>query len=241
MKLILIKFLIIAFMASKSSCSTDSSPKLPEKQTLNQIYEELQQNSPQSAIIQEVLKFTIVQNFDCIKEKLKLPQIGQQELPILEAQFLSAKALTACSSQDETELLKNILNKFSKNHQIQMTDEDKMCTKMTLQTLDATSKFVENFNKNSMTDIEKEACDERVKVDKSGLDEELGKISNEDFTTFTCGRLNKDVIYKFMCTFGLVIDEVDDELRNTEMDKLVGDVLMKIDEVFDCRIGKLLS
>lgn len=241
MKLLLTLFTIITLAVYEISCTTSDEPSAPEKLTLNQIYNEIQENSSKNGLIQELLKLTNFQNYDCIKEKLKLSQIGQKELSSTEAQFLLSKTISACSGQAESELLKLILNQFSKNYQIQMTDEDLLCTKLTLQKFNPSSKFVENFNQNEMTKVEKESCEERVRTDRSGLERELRKIGNEEFSAFTCGKLNSDEIYKYMCTFGLITDEIDAKLRDSEMEMLVEDAVKKIGEVFECRMNKLTN
>lgn len=240
MKFLLTLFTIITLAVYPISCTSDDEQLSTEKLTLNQIYNELRENSSKGGLIQGLLKFTKVQNYDCIKEKLKISQVGQKEIPSIEAQFLTSKAIIACSGHSENELLKSILSQFSKNHQIQMTDEDLLCTKFILQKLDPSSKFVENFNQNVMTAADKESCKERVRTDRSGLDEELRKIGNEEFSTFTCERLNSDEIYKYMCTFGLITDEIDTELKDSEMDILVEDAVKKIEEIFECRMNKLI-
>lgn len=239
MNLILITITIITLVARQSSCSVINEPNQPEKLTLNQLFEELSNNSSQIKIIQKLQNFSSIQNFDCIKDKLKLSETGEKELSNIETKFLLAKAATACLDQSENEFLKIHLNKFLEIFASSLDHDDIQCTKFALRKLNQDSKFVENFDENSMTDEKQEECEERVTRDKSGLQKDLNKIKIEDISKFTCISLNADTIYKYMCTFTLVAVESDEQLKDSEMDKLIDAIVKKSDEIFECRINNL--
>jgi len=239
MRLIVITITIITLVAHQSSCSVITEPNPPIRMTLNQLFEDFLNNSSQINIIQELHNFSSIQNFDCIKEKLKLSETGDKELSSIETQFLLAKAAIECSNRSESEFLKIHLNKFSELLSSTLEHDDIQCTKFALQKLDPNSKFLENFDENSMTDEKQEACEERVSRDKSGLQKDLNIIKIEDISKFTCINLNVDTIYKYMSKFTLIAVESDEQLKDSEMDKLIEAIVKKSDEIFECRINNL--
>ena len=186
-------------------------------------------------------------NIDCIKEKLKLSENGDKEIFRLEAEVLMTKAITLCSEFGAVEYFKDAI-KHKPGHSIFNTEPDDLdCFKVFLSKLDPTSELVNNFNPESMSNDEKEYCDEKTKADdfnnRMMISEAIGvpKIWKgfDYISNFTCSAFDLMKLRKTFLTMQIIWNGDEIQVNESEIENIAISFADTVDLVFTCRMSKL--
>jgi hypothetical protein len=179
----------------------------------------------------------IIRNADknCVQEKLNMTENGNKTINY--AQALTSIGIGYLKCYDKT-AISELFNEFFED------DEDihfavyGECYFRALKELEPTSKLVENFNEDQM-EVTKEECDDNLK--KDSFDEWIKDIEeySGDLSTFSCGNLNGDDIRMLLVKSAILSHEINEELKESEVDKLKHLVGYKLNKIFDCVMKNL--
>lgn len=186
-------------------------------------------------------------NTDCIKEKLNIPENGEKKISKLDAEVLMAKTLTSCSGFEESDYWKQIINNIYGDPIYTTSPEDSSCIKLNLRKLNSNLKLVKNFDSESMTDDDKEFCDEKTKFDdfetRMMITDilELPKLwKGIDYVSiFTCGVMDFNKLNEIILTLKLFSISNEKNADESEIESVAQNITKHIDQVYSCRISKL--
>jgi len=174
-------------------------------------------------------------NLTCIKEALKLDNIGRKIINKNLTKWILAMASFHCMSNDQkTEFLTlSITNGFK------IYDHEAgghRCSKVMLHKIDPTSKMIENFDED-VDDVEVELCEQLL------ISEALDSIVEDyvgDFNAPDCVQLIREHQKSFMVVFLNLAAEEDLEVMKSEMSRYVDVIKVDIAAVYECLMNKLM-
>ncbi|CAH1734359.1 unnamed protein product [Chironomus riparius] len=238
MKLVFVQILIIFFGVNQINyCKNDRIKWTLNKNLENVVTRSLYSND----------KFYKNLNTDCIKEKLKLSENGDKEIFRLESEVLMTKAITSCSEFGAVEFFKNAIRHKPGHSVFDTKSDDLPCTKLNLHKLDPTSCLVKSFNPESMSDDEKEYCDEKTKADdfntRMMISDAIGvpKIwKGIDYVSnFTCGAFDLMNLRKIVFKMQILWNAEEGQTDEAEIEDFAVILADTVDQVFNCRMSKL--
>lgn len=170
-------------------------------------------------------------NLTCIKELLKLDNIGGTIINNNLTKWFLAMASFQCMSNDQkTELLTLVFTNGFKIFDHEAGGH--RCSKVLLHKIDPTSKMIKNLDED-VDDVELELC-EQLLISQA-LDSIVGDYVG-NFDAPDCVQLIRESQKRLMIVFLNLAVEDDLEVRKYEMSKCVEVMKMNIAEVFECII-----
>lgn len=226
--------ILMTIHASQSSRPLNVSKN--DRRTLNQIYGKIVNGTSKASVPEAFKKFLESPNLDCIKEQMKLAEHGDKEMYIDEVNVIVIKALTKCSEHDGQNffrlLIQENLDKFAKN--------DQKCAKLKLHRQNSQSKFIANFNAESMTEEDKTECVNQANAEDVQIRSKIAdRIGTDDVAAITCGHFETDELKIVFQTFALLANENDAEVKNSETENLAAYLVGKVDKIYDCLFARL--
>ncbi|KAL7012511.1 hypothetical protein ACKWTF_014896 [Chironomus riparius] len=169
-------------------------------------------------------------NHNCVKEKLNLPENGEKSLLKIESKVLLALAKSKCIKSDLIEFLEIFLKILVPNYF--NTEENVVCIKLELQKLEPTSKLVENFTNNGTE------CSTYNNIHPFGIYRWDYEMTVGLLNETTCGVLTEDIVNVIDYKTFLVANEINEELKRSEIQELFAMATEKLQELADCILKK---
>jgi len=174
-------------------------------------------------------------DYNCVKEKLNLPENGEIVLPEAEARILIASAKSKCIKVDPVEF-SNLFIDFAIERGYKL-DRYYVCAKFKLQELEPTSKLAVT---SSSDELHKEHCSyydinlQPYSVPTWTYKEQVGRLNET-----TCGVVTDEFEDLISLKTVLVFDEQDKELKVRETMKLFNEISEKLQKLSDCILKRI--
>ncbi|CAG9810860.1 unnamed protein product [Chironomus riparius] len=233
--------LIFAILLTLLTISQCQAQQEPSKMSLNQAYQKIEKESTKSSGFNPKLeKFLKNLNLNCIKEKLKLSENGDKQLKDIEIMILVTKSITACSGHDASEFWKAFIEDNMPKGNFKMSAKDLQCVKLNYKHNNPESRLVSDFDVNSLTEAQIQACDEEIKEKDSHLEDGIARtIDGSDLKIITCGVLDVPKVKNILYKMSILANVNNSVLVNSEVEKLPEMFVQLVDKIFDCIIARL--
>lgn len=256
MKLIFIKVILILGIVStilaapliddshSNSNETDSHSDEQDqftpttKKPLKVWFEEFNKNIEAAPVRSGISKFSINTDKNCVEQKIKMSENGNKIMNFAQAVVSVGIGYLKCYGRTENAAISEAINDFLKLYEDTNFDKYGDCYLNTLKKLEPTSKLVEHFDADQM-ELTKLECDEHL--GENSYDDWMRNL--EEYTgnleTFTCGNF-KTIDFKITgMKFVILSHEKNEELKESEVEKLREIVGIKLNNIFECVIENL--
>jgi len=201
-------------------------------------FEEFNKNIATAPIRSGISKFSRNTDKNCVEQKIKMSENGNKMMNFAQAVVSVGIGYLKCYGKTENAAIIEAINDFLKLYEDTNFDKYGDCYLNTLKKLEPTSKLVENFDADQMELTEVECNDH---LGENSYDDWMRNL--EEYTgnleTFTCGNL-KTIDFKIIgMKFVILSHEKNEELKESEVEKLREIIGTKLNNIFDCVVENM--
>ncbi|XP_070489865.1 balbiani ring A 67 kDa protein-like [Chironomus tepperi] len=207
--------------------------------TVNYYYkkelEPIDQDQDDPDYYKRLRKLESVINYDCVKEKLNLPENGENALLEVEAKIVIASAKSKCITVDSLEFSELFMDFAIENDQ--RSERYYSCAKYKLHNIEPTSKLAINYAKDEFNEKFCKNYDIQIPVLSNlafSYDMKIGELNET-----TCGVMSFDIYNEISIKTTLLFNEKDKDIRITETKNLFNYATDKLHKLADCILERI--